>query len=139
MRILVADDEAKIAQFIRKGLKEEGYAVDVASDGKVDFAKQGPVCTGPYMVKSFSKAKTELDANPNYYAAVPFKHTIVNTGTADLKMTWTMAPPGLETFFSRIGRPRQPGDATPAPFPRPATADTIQKETGFGDLQRHDP
>lgn len=53
--------------------------VDVASDGKVDFAKQGPVCTGPYMVKSFSKAKTELDANPNYYAAVPFKHTIVNT------------------------------------------------------------
>ena len=53
--------------------------VDVASDGKVDFAKQGPVCTGPYMVKSFSKAKTELDANPNYYAAVPFKHTVVNT------------------------------------------------------------
>lgn len=33
MRILVADDEAKIAQFIRKGLKEEGYAVDVAPDG----------------------------------------------------------------------------------------------------------
>lgn len=33
MRILVAEDEAKIAQFIRKGLKEEGYAVDVAPDG----------------------------------------------------------------------------------------------------------
>jgi DNA-binding response OmpR family regulator len=33
MRILVADDEAKIAQFIRKGLKEEGYAVDIAPDG----------------------------------------------------------------------------------------------------------
>jgi DNA-binding response OmpR family regulator len=33
MRILVADDESKIAQFIRKGLKEEGYAVDIASDG----------------------------------------------------------------------------------------------------------
>ena len=53
--------------------------VDADSDGKVDFAKQGPVCTGPYMVKTFSKAKTELDANPNYYAAVPFKHTVVNT------------------------------------------------------------
>lgn len=38
--------------------------VDADSDGKVDFAKQGPVSTGPYMVKSFSKAKTELDANP---------------------------------------------------------------------------
>lgn len=53
--------------------------VDVDSDGKVDFAKQGPIGTGPYMVKSFSKAKCELDANPNYYAAVPFKHLVVNT------------------------------------------------------------
>ena len=35
--------------------------------------------TGSYMVKSFSKAKCELDANPNYYAAVPFKHLVINT------------------------------------------------------------
>ena len=34
MRILVIEDERKIAQFIRRGLKEEGYAVDVASDGE---------------------------------------------------------------------------------------------------------
>lgn len=53
--------------------------VDTDSDGKVDFAKQGSVCTGPYMVKSFSKAKTELDANPNYYDKVPFAHAQINT------------------------------------------------------------
>lgn len=53
--------------------------VDTDSDGKVDFAKQGPVCTGPYMVKSFSKAKTELDANPHYYDKVPFAHAQINT------------------------------------------------------------
>lgn len=53
--------------------------VDTDSDGKVDFAKQGPVCTGPYMVKSFSKAKTELDANPNYYDKVLFAHAQINT------------------------------------------------------------
>jgi heavy metal response regulator len=34
MRILVIEDEAKIAQFIKRGLKEEGYAVDVAHDGE---------------------------------------------------------------------------------------------------------
>ena len=34
MRILVIEDEVKIAQFIKRGLKEEGYAVDVASDGE---------------------------------------------------------------------------------------------------------
>jgi heavy metal response regulator len=34
MRILVVEDEKKIADFIKRGLKEEGYAVDVAHDGE---------------------------------------------------------------------------------------------------------
>lgn len=34
MRILLVEDDADLAQFIRKGLKEEQYAVDVATDGE---------------------------------------------------------------------------------------------------------
>ena len=34
MRILVVEDEAKVASFIKRGLEEEHYAVDVASDGE---------------------------------------------------------------------------------------------------------
>jgi two-component system, OmpR family, copper resistance phosphate regulon response regulator CusR len=34
MRILVVEDEQKIAKFIKRGLKEEGYAADIASDGE---------------------------------------------------------------------------------------------------------
>lgn len=34
MRILVIEDEKKLAGFIKKGLEEEGYALDVAHDGK---------------------------------------------------------------------------------------------------------
>jgi len=34
MRILVVEDEKKVASFIRKGLKEESYSVDVAYDGE---------------------------------------------------------------------------------------------------------
>jgi DNA-binding response OmpR family regulator len=34
MRILVVEDEAKVAGFIKKGLEEEAYAVDVAEDGE---------------------------------------------------------------------------------------------------------
>ena len=30
MRILIIEDEQKVAEFIRKGLQQEGYAVDVA-------------------------------------------------------------------------------------------------------------
>jgi heavy metal response regulator len=34
MRILIIEDELKVAVFIRKGLEQEGYAVDVAHDGE---------------------------------------------------------------------------------------------------------
>ena len=34
MRILVVEDERKVASFIKLGLEEEGYAVDVAPDGE---------------------------------------------------------------------------------------------------------
>jgi len=34
MRILVVEDEKKVASFIKKGLEEEHYAVDVAYDGE---------------------------------------------------------------------------------------------------------
>jgi two-component system copper resistance phosphate regulon response regulator CusR len=33
MRILVVEDDQKVARFLQKGLREEGYAVDVANDG----------------------------------------------------------------------------------------------------------
>jgi heavy metal response regulator len=34
VRILVVEDERKVASFIKKGLEEEGYAVDIAVDGE---------------------------------------------------------------------------------------------------------
>jgi DNA-binding response OmpR family regulator len=33
MRVLIIEDEEKVAEFIRKGLQQEGYAVDVVRDG----------------------------------------------------------------------------------------------------------
>jgi heavy metal response regulator len=41
MRILVIEDEKKIADFIRRGLKEEGYSVDVANDGEEGYFLAG--------------------------------------------------------------------------------------------------
>lgn len=34
MRILVVEDEAKMASFIKRGLEEEGFAVDISPDGQ---------------------------------------------------------------------------------------------------------
>lgn len=34
MRVLVVEDETKVADFLRRGLQQEGYAVDVAHEGE---------------------------------------------------------------------------------------------------------
>ncbi len=41
MRILVIEDEKKIADFIRRGLREEGYTVEVAEDGETGYELAG--------------------------------------------------------------------------------------------------
>lgn len=55
-----------------------------------DYAKQGPICTGPYMVKEYSKAKAVMEANPNYWdGKVPFK--VAEIPTIDDPNTRAMA------------------------------------------------
>src|SRR2546430_16388035 len=43
-RILVVEDERKVASFIRQGLEEGGHTVEVAADGA---AALDPMVTGP--------------------------------------------------------------------------------------------
>lgn len=52
MRILVIEDEAKAAEFLRKGLSEAGFVVDVAADG----------VEGLFMAGSFDYELVVLDA-----------------------------------------------------------------------------
>ncbi|MCZ6872308.1 MAG: response regulator, partial [bacterium] len=38
MRLLMVEDEPKVARFVTQGLTEEGYAVDVATDGETGLS-----------------------------------------------------------------------------------------------------
>jgi DNA-binding response OmpR family regulator len=40
MRILVAEDDAALASFVKKGLESERYAVDVSSDGEQAWGRR---------------------------------------------------------------------------------------------------
>jgi DNA-binding response OmpR family regulator len=51
MRVLIIEDEQKVADFIQKGLRQEGYAVDVARDGQ----------EGAYQAESFDYDAVILD------------------------------------------------------------------------------
>jgi DNA-binding response OmpR family regulator len=59
MRILVVEDERKVAAFIRQGLEEEGHAVEVAADGRtaLDLLLGGP----PYDLVVLDLALPRLD------------------------------------------------------------------------------
>ncbi|SEH33743.1 peptide/nickel transport system substrate-binding protein [Selenomonas sp. KH1T6] len=48
--------------------------VDTKAEANRDFAKEGPICTGPYMVESFVKEKAVMKKNPSYWdGEVPFE------------------------------------------------------------------
>jgi two-component system copper resistance phosphate regulon response regulator CusR len=51
MRVLIIEDEEKVAEFIRKGLQQEGYAVDAVRDGE----------EGAYQAENFEYDAVILD------------------------------------------------------------------------------
>ncbi|GLK72150.1 cupin domain-containing protein [Ancylobacter dichloromethanicus] len=59
------------------------------------------------------------------------RHMFINEGTEDILWTWLIVPNGLEDFFRLIGRPRQPGEPAPEPFPRPENVLQIERDTVF--------
>lgn len=75
-----------------------------------DYRTQGPICTGPYMVKSYTKAKAEMEANPNYWdGPVPFKHVEIPTiddpntramalQSGEIDMAINIAPGDMQLF-----------------------------------------
>ncbi|MDR3537041.1 MAG: cupin domain-containing protein [Acetobacteraceae bacterium] len=59
------------------------------------------------------------------------QHKVTNTGATQMRLLWWIAPAGLEDWFRAIGRPRQPGEPQPAPFPRPDDVEDIQARQRF--------
>jgi len=48
--------------------------VDTTAEPARDFSKEGPICTGPYMVESFVKERAVMKRNENYWdGAVPYQ------------------------------------------------------------------
>ena len=68
------------------------------------------------------------------FAGYDVKHEIINeSDSEDLVMMWVISPAGLENFFESIGRTRTRGDAAPAPFARPESVVTIERDMGMND------
>jgi mannose-6-phosphate isomerase-like protein (cupin superfamily) len=59
------------------------------------------------------------------------RHLFENTGQTDMKLFWVFLPPGLESWFRAIGRPRTPGEAMPEKFSRPENVEDIMETVKF--------
>lgn len=70
---------------------------------------------------------------PGTVVALPIgvEHMFINDEDEPLKLFWILSPSGIEMFFSEIGRPRQPGEPPPEPFPRPIDILAIEARTVF--------
>ena len=71
------------------------------------------------------------------YLAPNWKHTFINKGDGPLRFFWVLMPGGLGDFFSDIGRPREAGQAAPAPFPRPDNVEQIERNTVFSHADQN--
>src|SRR4051794_13327049 len=58
MRILIVEDEPKLAQLLQEGLGDHGYAVDIAGDGEVGL---GLAMTEPYDLIVLDVLLPEID------------------------------------------------------------------------------
>ena len=66
------------------------------------------------------------------YVALNEKHHFLNPHDEPMTFLWVFVPGGLDDFFAEIGRPRDAGEPTPEPFPRPENVAEIEGRTVFG-------
>ena len=77
----------------------------------------------------------ELVPGTSCFLGYNVKHEIFNDGDDDLIMMWVIAPAGLESFFSAIGRERAPESRAPKPFDRPKDVIDVEREMGMQDTK----
>lgn len=80
----------------------------------------------------------QAEAGTLVYLGRNRRHSFINDSNDPLTFLWILMPSGIEEFFKRIGRQRQPGDAAPSPFPRPENVAQIEAETVFASSQKRD-
>ena len=73
-----------------------------------------------------------LEPGSAVFLGVNRKHQFINPGPDPLTFVWYFTPGGLDAFFAEIGRPRQPDEPAPEPFPRPENVAEIERRTVFG-------
>lgn len=73
-----------------------------------------------------------LEKSSAVFIGVNRRHHFLNPHDEPLTFTVILMPGGLDAFFAEIGRPMDPEQPAPEPFPRPENIAEIEARTVFG-------
>ena len=101
MRILIVEDEKKVANFIKKGLQQEGYAADIAQDGEEALESAMAFDYDAMVLDIMLPKKSGLDVLRSIRASKPKLAVLVLTAKGTLEDKVTGFDAGADDYLSK--------------------------------------
>ncbi len=99
MRILIVEDEKKVANFIKKGLQQEGYAADIAQDGEEALESAMAFDYDAMVLDLMLPKKSGLDVLRTIRASKPKLAVLVLTAKGSLEDKVTGFDAGADDYL----------------------------------------
>ena len=99
MRILIVEDEKKVANFIKKGLQQEGYAADIAQDGDEALESAMAFDYDAMVLDLMLPRKSGLDVLRTIRASKPKLAVLVLTANGSLEDKVTGFDAGADDYL----------------------------------------
>jgi two-component system, OmpR family, copper resistance phosphate regulon response regulator CusR len=101
MRILIVEDEKKVANFIKKGLQQEGYAADIAQDGEEALESAIAFDYDAMVLDLMLPKKSGLDVLRTIRASKPKLAVLVLTAKGSLEDKVTGFDAGADDYLPK--------------------------------------
>jgi DNA-binding response OmpR family regulator len=99
MRILIVEDEKKVANFIKKGLQQEGYAADIAQDGEEAIESAMAFDYDAMVLDLMLPRKTGLDVLRSIRTSKPKLAVLILTAKGSLEDKVTGFDAGADDYL----------------------------------------
>lgn len=101
MRILVVEDDRKVADFIQRGLEQEGYAVDVLHDGTGAGEQAGAIDYDAVILDLMLPGRSGFQVLRDLRARKPSLPVVILTAKASIEQRVTGLNAGADDYMAK--------------------------------------
>jgi DNA-binding response OmpR family regulator len=101
MRVLVVEDDVKVARFIQTGLEQEGYAVDLLNDGREASAHTGTIDYDVVVLDLMLPGRSGLQVLRDIRAVKASIPVLILTAKASLEERITGLDAGADDYMTK--------------------------------------